>query len=131
MKDHPSIFELSRFIEGGIECDAFDAHVSACDACSMQLARLAHRSMISRGLSAQVVVPSSHRVSPALASFVALTACLTALMAQPSRAAMTPYTSATTMLAPEGLHGTPFTERELARFELTTFTDAGLMSPAP
>jgi hypothetical protein len=86
---HPSIFELSRFIEAGAETDAFEAHVSGCDACSSQLARLAHRSMVSQGLSAEVVVPSTQRVSPALAGFVALTACIAALIAQPPRASMT------------------------------------------
>ncbi|MDP1917702.1 MAG: hypothetical protein Q8L14_15780 [Myxococcales bacterium] len=128
---HPSIFELSRFIEAGAETDAFEAHVSACDTCASQLSRLAHRSMLSQGLSAHVVVPS-RRVSPALAGFVALTACVAALIAQPSRAAMTPGPSGFTMLAPEGVHGTPFTtEPDFARLERTGFADAGLSSPAP
>lgn len=131
MNGHPCIFELSRFIEAGAETGAFEAHVSGCDACASQLARLAHRSMVSQGLSAEVVVPSPRRVSPALAGFVALTACIAALIAQPSRASMTPN-PAFTMLAPEGVHGTPsFTEPGFARLESPGFNDAGLSSPAP
>jgi hypothetical protein len=87
--------------------------------------------MVAQGLSAEVAPPSTRRVSPALAGFVALTACIAALIAQPSRASMTPSAVAFTMLAPEGVHGTPFTEPGFARLESPGFNDAGLSSPAP
>jgi hypothetical protein len=126
---HPSIFELSRFIEAGAETDAFEAHVSGCVVCSSQLSRLAHRSMVSRGLSAEVALPSMRMVSPAIAGFVALMACIVASIAQPARASMAP-TPAFTMLAPEGVHGTPsFGEPGFTRLESPGFNDAGLSSP--
>lgn len=105
---HPSVFELARFIDAGCESDEFEAHVSACDDCARELSRLAHRSLVAHGWSGDAVLPPARRVSPALAGFIALTACFAVLVSLPLRAA-TPL-DAFGAIAPEGEHGTPTVE---------------------